>query len=89
MKKTRIKEAVVGVAAGIALTVAGGSYIGNGTVQPDLQKTVSSCEAGPAGRIIPVNLHFGPAQFSSVLTPRDGCGQYFNPCPAYRCGAPY
>ncbi len=87
MKKTRIKEAVVGVAAGIALTVMGGTYVQAG-IQPD-QKTVSFKDAGSVGRITPVNLRSGPAKFSSAMTQQDCCGPQAQSCPSFQCAAPY
>jgi hypothetical protein len=64
MKKTRLKEVVVGVAAGMAITVM-------------------------VGRIIPVNLHSGPAQFSTAVAQQDCCGPQAQTCPSFQCAAPY
>ena len=89
MKKTRIKEAVVGVAVSLAVTVMGGTYLDNGGRQPEPQETVSASEVGPVGRIIPVNLHIGQAKFSSTLTQQECCGPYAQKCPGFKCAAPY
>lgn len=84
--KKKVKEAVVGVAAGIALSVMGGSFIGTGNVQvqPD-QNTVCLKSGDSVGRIIPVNLRSGPAKFSSVATQQDCCGPQSSSCPSYVC----
>ena len=58
MKKTRIKEAVVGVAAGMAITVM-------------------------VGKIVPVNLHSNPTDFTSIVCAEECCGPYAQPCPEF------
>jgi hypothetical protein len=51
MKKTKIKEAVVGIAAGMAITVM-------------------------VGKIVPVNLHANPTDFTTVVCSEECCGPH-------------